>query len=38
MATIKINQKLERVEIHKFELDNNVLFNYFNNTPDFERE
>lgn len=38
MATIKINQKLKRVEIQKFELDNEVVLNYFNNLPQNERD
>ncbi len=33
MATIKINQKLKRVEIQKFEIDNSIVFNYFDNLP-----
>lgn len=38
MATIKINQKLKRVEIQNFELDNNIVFNYFDNLPDNQRD
>lgn len=38
MNTIKINQKLKRVEIQNFELDNNVVFNYFDNLPAKERD
>lgn len=38
MGTIKINQKLKRVEIQKFELNNNVVFNYFDNVPASERD
>jgi hypothetical protein len=38
MATIKINQKLKRVEIQKFELDNEIVFNYFDNLPTAERD
>lgn len=38
MNTIKINQKLKRVEIQNFELDNNVVFNYFDNLPVKERD
>lgn len=30
---IKLNQKLKRVEIQKFELDNSIVFNYFDNLP-----
>ncbi len=33
MGTIKINQKLKRVEIQKFELDNSIVFNYFDSLP-----
>jgi hypothetical protein len=38
MSTIKINQKLKRVEIQKFELDNNIVFNYFDNLPVKQRD
>jgi len=38
MANIKINQKLKRIEIQKFELDNNIVFNYFDNLPANERD
>lgn len=38
MATIKINQKLKRVEIQKFELDNTIVFNYFDNLPANQRD
>lgn len=38
MATIKINQKLKRVEIQKFELDNEIVFNYFDNLPATDRD
>src|SRR5680860_1183068 len=38
MANIKINQKLKRVEIQKFELDNDIVFNYFDNLPSNERD
>lgn len=37
MSTIKINQKLKRVEVQKFELDNEIVFNYFDNLPVSER-
>jgi len=30
---IKLNQTLKRVEIQKFELDNTIVFNYFDNLP-----
>lgn len=38
MATIKINQKLKRVEFQNFELDNQIVFNYFDNLPQNERD
>lgn len=38
MATIKLNQKLKRVELQKFELDNEIVFNYFDNLPASERD
>ncbi len=38
MSTIKINQKLKRVEIQKFEIDNDIVFNYFDNLPISERD
>jgi hypothetical protein len=38
MATIKINQKLKRVEIQKFELENHIVFNYFDNLPANQRD
>ncbi len=38
MATIKLNQKLKRTEIQKFELDNEIVFNYFDNLPAAERD
>ena len=38
MSTIKLNQKLKRVEIQKFELDNDIVFNYFDNLPSNERD
>jgi len=38
MATIKINQKLKRIEIQKFEIDNHIVFNYFDNLPLKERD
>src|SRR5690554_540009 len=36
--TLKINQKLKRVEISGFELDNEIVFNYFDNLPASERD
>ncbi len=38
MATIKINQKLRRVEISGFEIENEVVYNYFNKLPANERD
>lgn len=38
MATIKLNQQLSRVEIKEFEIENNIVFNYFNNIPANERD
>tara|TARA_R110002072_G_scaffold66499_4_gene164013 strand:+ start:45774 stop:46805 length:1032 start_codon:yes stop_codon:yes gene_type:complete len=38
MANIKLNQKLKRVELQKFELDNELVFNYFDNLPASERD
>ncbi len=38
MANIKLNQKLQRVEISSFEIENNVVFNYFDKLPMNERD
>ncbi|MFC4221774.1 hypothetical protein [Flagellimonas marina] len=38
MGNIKLNQKLKRVEIQRFELDNEIVFNYFDNLPAAERD
>lgn len=38
METIKLNQKLKRVEIQKFELDNSIVFNYFDNLAASDRD
>lgn len=38
MATIKINQKLKRIEIDSFEISNEIVFNYFDNLPANERD
>ena len=35
---LKINQQLKRVEIQKFELENNIVFNYFDNIPASDRD
>lgn len=34
---LNLNQQLKRVEIKEFEIENQVIFNYFNNTPASER-
>jgi hypothetical protein len=38
MPTIKLNQQLKRVEIKDFEIDNKIVFNYFNGLPADERD
>jgi hypothetical protein len=38
MPTIKLNQQLKRIEIDKFEIDNEIVFSYFNNLPVTERD
>ncbi len=38
MTTIKVNQQLKRIEIKEFELENQIVFNYFNNLPADERD
>jgi hypothetical protein len=35
---LKINQQLQRVEISAFEIDNSIVFNYFNNLKAEERD
>lgn len=35
---LKINQQLKRVEISNFEIENPVVFNYFDNLPSSERD
>lgn len=35
---IKLNQQLKRIEIQNFELDNPIVFNYFDNLPAAERD
>lgn len=35
---MKINQQLKRVEITGFEIENQIVFNYFNNIPVAERD
>lgn len=38
MSTIKINQQLKRIEIKEFEIENQIVFNYFDNLPTIERD
>lgn len=38
MSTIKLNQQLKRVELDKFEIENEIVFNYFNNLPTTDRD
>ena len=38
MSTIKLNQQLNRVEIKEFEIENQIVFNYFSNLPANERD
>jgi len=38
MSTIKINQQLKRIEIGKFEIENDIVFNYFDKLTDAERD
>jgi len=35
---LKINQQLKRIEIKEFELNNKIVFNYFDNLPVVERD
>ncbi|MCF8278605.1 MAG: hypothetical protein K9J17_17890 [Flavobacteriales bacterium] len=37
MSKIKLNQQLNRLEIDSFELENQIVFNYFNGLPATER-
>lgn len=37
MAKIRLNQQLHRVEISDFEIENNIVFNYFDKLPVDER-
>ncbi len=34
---LNLNQQLKRVEIKEFEIENSVVFNYFDNIPSAER-
>lgn len=38
MGKLNINQQLKRIEISSFEIDNEVVFNYFNNQLSEDRE
>ena len=38
MGKISINQKLKRVEFGSFEVDNQIVFNFFDNVPESERD
>ncbi len=38
MSTLKINQQLKRIEIKEFEIENPVVFNYFDNLSAAERD
>lgn len=35
---LKINQKLKRVVIKEFEIENQIVFNFFDNLPTSERD
>ena len=35
---IKINQQLKRIEIKEFEIENQIVFNYFDNLPAIDRD
>lgn len=38
MGILKLNKQQKRVEINKFELENDIVFNYFNKVADKERD
>jgi len=38
MAIIRINQKLERVEVKDFEIENKIIFNFFNKVSESDRD
>ena len=38
MAIINLNQQLKRVEIKDFEIENEIVFNYFNKIPSEDRD
>src|SRR5665811_124743 len=37
MPTIKLNQQLKRVEIKEFEIENSIVFNYFDKLTSSDR-
>ena len=38
MNNLKINQQLKRVEVKEFEIENQIVFNFFDNLPTIERD
>ncbi len=38
MAIVKLNQKLKRLEFSNFEIENDIVFNYFDHLPSEERD
>lgn len=38
MGTIKLNQQLKRVEIKEFEIENQIVFNFFDHLSANERD
>ncbi|MBW3466872.1 hypothetical protein EGN73_03480 [Arthrospiribacter ruber] len=38
MRMLRINQQLKRLEIKEFEIENHIVFNYFDNLPAAERD
>lgn len=38
MAIVNINQQLKRIELKDFEIENQIVFNFFNNLPANERD
>jgi hypothetical protein len=38
MGTVNLNQQLKRVELKNFEIENEIVFNYFSNQPSEERD
>lgn len=37
MEKVNVNHKLKRIEVSNFEIENDIVFNYFNNLPSSER-